>query len=851
MEATVDGTSDTQRNPFKNIELKKIILPTIIFLIISAVFINYAWNKSVKTKEDNAIKFAQTFEAGIHKSLIHELTGDSSDLNKTAYKEIKNSLIRLVKYNDEIRFAYIFIEKDNKIYILADSEVDGSKDYSPPGQEYTEADIEIFEVFNTGQTKIINPVNDRWGSWVSVLVPMKSIDTGEIVAVFGIDYPVENWNNQSRARTMQVSIVMFCLLIILIMLNIAYYQYIQITDEKTKLFILDDKLKKSESLFKAIFDQASVGIAIGHNNRYYIANENDININPMYEKITGRTIEELKTTKWPEITHPDDLTMDMELFNKFKSGEIDSYEIEKRYIKPDNTEIWINKKISSLMIDNLERYNHLCIIEDISKRKEIEKELYESERSKAVLLNNLPGMAYRCNYDREWTMQFVSAGFYELTGYEPESLLYNKELSFNDLILPKYRETLYTEWERIVQHRLPFRYEYEIMTADNKTKWVMEMGQAIYDTNDNVEALEGIIIDISEQKEKEAQIQYMIDHDYMTNLHNRKYFEEYMADIDNRNCVPVSIIYVDLNGVRMINDAFGYSEGDNIIIKASEILRGSIRQSDFLARIGGDEFVIILLNTDNEEAHEIISNIENACLNYNNKNKTKLFEINFSIGCATKENSDDSIFNAAKIADEDLRNKMLLNRKSSHSHIITSMLATVYEKSQETEEHARRLGDVSRRIGELLNLSSKSLSELELLAMLHDIGKVGIDERVLNKTSGLTENEWAIMKRHPEIGYRIAKSSSDLEPIADYILSHHERWDGKGYPRGLKGEEIPLLSRIIAIADAYDAMTQDRVYRKALIQEDALNEIQKNAGTQFDPDIAKSFIENIYKLNND
>lgn len=718
METKVDTTAFKLQNSIKNIQIKKIILPVIIFLIISVVFVNYVWERSVKSIEDNAVKFAETFEAGIHKSLIHELDGSSSDLDNKEYKEIKNSLIRLVKYNDEIRFAYVFVQKDDKIYISADSEVESSEDYSPPGQEYTEADNKIFEVFNKGQTTILNPVNDRWGSWVSVIVPMKSIDTGEIIAVLGIKYPVESWYDQAIERTIQVSVVMLCLLFILIMLNIAYYQCLQITDEKNKLFILDDKLKKNESLFKAIFDQASVGIAIGHNDRYNIAYESDmININPMFEKITGRTKEELKTTKWPEITHLDDLTVDMKLFDKFKSGEIDSYEIEKRYIKPNNTEVWINKKISSLKIDNLDEYNHLCIIEDISKRKEAEKE-----------------------------------------------------------------------------------------------------------------------------------IQYMIDHDRMTNLYNRKYFEDYMSEIDNRNSIPVSIINLDLNGVRMINDAFGYTEGDNLIIKAAEIIDSSIRPNDFLARIGGDEFAIILQNTDNEAALEIINNIENACLDYNNKNKTKLFEINFSIGCATKESRDISIFNTAKLADEDLRNKMLLNRKSSHSHIITSMLATVYEKSQETEEHARRLGDISRRIGEVLNLSSKYLSELELLAMLHDIGKVGIDERVLNKTSGLIENEWAIMKKHPEIGYRIAKSSSDLEHIADYILSHHERWDGKGYPRGLKGDEIPLLSRIIAIADAYDAMTEDRVYRKALTQEQALNEIQKNAGTQFDPDIAQSFVENIYKL---
>ena len=127
--------------------------------------------------------------------------------------------------------------------------------------------------------------------------------------------------------------------------------------------------------------------------------------------------------------------------------------------------------------------------------------------------------------------------------------------------------------------------------------------------------------------------------------------------------------------------------------------------------------------------------------------------------------------------------------------------------------------------------------------MLHDIGKIGISDQILNKPSALNEDELAIMRTHPEIGYRIAMASPDLAPIADLILTHHERWDGKGYPNQIAGEKIPLLSRILAVADAYDAMTEDRVYRKALPRERAIEEIRKNAGTQFDPQIAALFLE--------
>jgi len=169
-------------------------------------------------------------------------------------------------------------------------------------------------------------------------------------------------------------------------------------------------------------------------------------------------------------------------------------------------------------------------------------------------------------------------------------------------------------------------------------------------------------------------------------------------------------------------------------------------------------------------------------------------------------------------------------------------MATLYARSQETEEHSNRIAHLSKKIGKHLNLTEESLNDLQLLAMLHDIGKVGIDDRILNKAGPLNEEEWEIMKKHPEIGYRIAMSTMELESVAEYILHHHERWDGSGYPRGLKGESIPLLSRILAVVDAFDAMTEGRVYRQKKTKEAALEEIKQNAGTQFDPNIAEIFL---------
>lgn len=214
-----------------------------------------------------------------------------------------------------------------------------------------------------------------------------------------------------------------------------------------------------------------------------------------------------------------------------------------------------------------------------------------------------------------------------------------------------------------------------------------------------------------------------------------------------------------------------------------------------------------------------------------------------SVGYATKNSPDENVYETVKAADDYLRKRKLLNSKSYHNALITSMLTTVYEKSEETEEHSKRIAELCIRIGEKLNLSQKSLVELELFAMLHDIGKVVIDDRILKKPEKLTDQEWVIMKTHCEVGFRITKASSELENISNYILAHHERWDGKGYPNGLSGEEIPLPSRILAVSDSYDAMTEDRVYRKKMSDEEAIKEIRVNSGTQFDPEVVKAFEE--------
>ncbi|NNJ33194.1 diguanylate cyclase [Lacrimispora amygdalina] len=474
--------------------------------------------------------------------------------------------------------------------------------------------------------------------------------------------------------------------------------------------------------------------------------------------------------------------------------------------------------------------------------KEAEKSRQESECSKEVFFSHLPGMAYRCKYDQNWTMDYVSEGCYALTGYPAGGLIANRELSYNEIILPEYRSIVQSEWERVLVKHERYHGEYEIITKTGERKWVMELGQGIYNAEGNVEALEGLVLDISDRKKKEHQIAYLREHDFLTGLFNRNYLEQEKKRLDQSEYLPLSILICDIDGLRVINDTYGHEEGDQLIIKTAKLIQGCLHNDYVLGHTGGGEFVLLLPYTDSHKAHQVKIDIENTIANYNRAQKDALYAISVSIGHSTKDTVEQPIQDITKAAEEYLNRRKLLNQNSSHSAIVSSIMATLYAKSQETEKHGQRLGMICQIIGEQLGLTPNELGDLQLLSKLHDIGKIGIDDRILNKPGKLSEEEWQLMKQHPEIGRKIAMSTPQLEHIAEYILCHHERWDGAGYPMGLKGQEIPVLSRILSIADAFDAMTEDRVYRKAMTYEAAIREIERNAGTQFDPEITRLFV---------
>lgn len=366
--------------------------------------------------------------------------------------------------------------------------------------------------------------------------------------------------------------------------------------------LYENKLFEQGLMLDSIFYQSPIGIAISHNIDPFDTNSTIIaSLNPMFEQIIGRTTEELIKVGWAKITHPDDLEEDAKNFNKLRSGQIQSYSMEKRYIKPNGSIVWVHMIVAHLNLTSNYQYNHICLVQDITERKAMEKTLTESERSKSVLLSNLPGLAYKCNYDRDWTVKYVSNGCFELTGYHPDSLLNNRDLSFNNIITPEYRELLWGAWEHALAKKSQFKYEYEITTASGARKWVLELGQGIYNEKDEVVALEGIILDISDRKEIENHLRYVNEHDRCTGLYNRDYLESLLEnDLKLKENTKRALISINLSTVQLLTANYGFHYTQNLIKKAAVALSRHCTDKHMLFNTYVNRFVFYLIDYKNK-----------------------------------------------------------------------------------------------------------------------------------------------------------------------------------------------------------------------------------------------------------
>ena len=347
-----------------------------------------------------------------------------------------------------------------------------------------------------------------------------------------------------------------------------------------------------------------------------------------------------------------------------------------------------------------------------------------------------------------------------------------------------------------------------------------------------------------ERKSAENHLRFVSLHDALTQLYNRNYFEEEMKRLDRRRAGAVAIVVFDLDGLKMVNDTLGHEQGDRMLVVAARVLRGAFRVGDVVARIGGDEFAALVEDASEKLLGQIRERIRLATEQANRQQPDEVaLPVSLSMGYALSSGLDTPMRELFRQADNSMYREKLNRGQSARNSIVQTVMKMLKARDFLTENHSDRLQYLVTQLAERRGLSPERIADLCLLAQFHDLGKVGIPDRILMKPGPLNADEMAEMQKHCEIGHRISLALPELESISEWILKHHEWWNGEGYPLGIAGAKIPLECRILAIADAYDAMTNDRPYRPAMSHQAALDELLQCGGTQFDPELVRLFAE--------
>jgi diguanylate cyclase (GGDEF)-like protein/PAS domain S-box-containing protein len=344
-------------------------------------------------------------------------------------------------------------------------------------------------------------------------------------------------------------------------------------------------------------------------------------------------------------------------------------------------------------------------------------------------------------------------------------------------------------------------------------------------------------MDNTERKRNQEHIRYLSYHDSLTGLYNRMFFEQEQKRMDLSKNLPISIIMGDINGLKLTNDVFGHSAGDRLLKKTAEILKRSCREGDVLARVGGDEFAILLPNTGASEAQKIIQRIKGEL----GKEQMAAIKCSMALGYDTKISREQDIERTMANAEDKMYEDKTLNREQINSELIDSIIRTLHQRSPREKRHSAAVSKICEDIARAMGLSETQIRNLTEAGFLHDIGKIVLAPDLLNKNTPLSYEERKEMEQHPVVGYRILNLFDNTMNFAEAVLRHHEKWDGSGYPKGLKGEEIPRMARIIALAECFDAMTHD-TFTPALSKEEARLEIIKQSGIKFDPEVVQVFL---------
>jgi diguanylate cyclase (GGDEF)-like protein/PAS domain S-box-containing protein len=573
--------------------------------------------------------------------------------------------------------------------------------------------------------------------------------------------------------------------------------------------------------------------------------------NQAFVKLSGYTQETLNAQGGaPRIFQ--DVSFALKVYNNIVSGQ--SWTDEMELITANGKKVPVTIHGDTVRDEAGKTIGLFGIFNDITVQKQVEMELRETQQRMANIIDFLPDATFVINQQGEVIAWNKAAE--EMTGIKAEQMLGQKDYAYSiafygvrkpiliDLALRPDPE-VESEYPVIKRHQNTLIGENHCPALREQGAYLRATTSTIYDSQGKVAGAIESIRDATEQKRSEEKMEFLSMYDVLTGLYNRACFEKEVQQCENRQCGPIGIILCDVDGLKLVNDTLGHKAGDQMLISAAQVLKKSFPQEVFIARVGGDEFSILLPFADIARLEEAVCDILREIEAYNQNNPS--LPLSISLGYAFRKNDSVSIYELFKRADNNMYREKLGRSQSARSAIVKTLIKTLEARDFLTEEHAERLQDWLISLADEIGFPAARQHDLILFAQFHDIGKVGIPDRILFKPGPLTDEERLEMQRHSEIGHRIALAAPDLAPIADWILKHHEWWNGQGYPLGLKEKEIPIECRMLAIADAYDAMISNRPYRKALTHEEAISELIRWKNTQFDAYLVDKFIAVIEK----
>ncbi|UNC91924.1 PAS domain S-box protein [Candidatus Contubernalis alkaliaceticus] len=592
---------------------------------------------------------------------------------------------------------------------------------------------------------------------------------------------------------------------------------VMVFSDVTEKYKARQELRESEERFRSFVENASDII-------YTLREDGTFTyVSPNWKYLLGHDVSEIEGQPFTSFVPEEDAELCFQFLRKvLKEGQL-TESVEYRVRNKAGNLRWHSSKGSTIEKDG--EFIFIGVARDITEQKQVEEALMLERRRFSMLLETFPGYIYLQSPD--YTVRYANQYFIQHFGDPKDRFCY--EIFFGRSQPCEVCHTFKVfatkaphirEWCHTPLGRTYVIYDYPFIDSDG-AELVLEIG-----------------LDITEHKQSEEKIRYTSLHDSLTGLYNRSYLEQEMQSLDTERQLPISIIMADLNGLKLINDTYGHSVGDEMLRHTAEILKKTCRKEDVISRWSGDEFVVLLPKTNIIESQVICKRIVDEC----RITDVKTIPLSMALGTASKNSLGKDLTDVLKEAENNMYKHKLSESRSTKSAVLNALLKTLEEKSYETEGHVQRMQQIAMKVGEKINLPETELDRLTLLVYLHDIGKITVPEEVLTKKERLTKKDWEHIKKHPESGYRIARSMEEFAHIAEDILRHHERWDGLGYPEGLKEKEIPLLARILAIVDAYEVMINGRPYKAPLLKNQVVDELKRCAGTQFDPELVKVFL---------